>query len=102
MIIEAGWKPSPAITRSRSNGRRKAFAKRITSCPRCAAWRKRTRSAFTSSSTNRLHTTPLSVLDSHFESLPAHLLLDPPADPTDCNVWAGYQALEARRVAIHG
>src|SRR3954454_2297734 len=30
--------------------RGKAFAKRITSCPRCAAWRKRTRSAFTSSS----------------------------------------------------
>src|SRR2546421_11945248 len=44
------WVEAFAIARSGSNGRGKAFAKRITSCPRCAAWRKRTRSAFTSSS----------------------------------------------------
>jgi len=32
-----GWKPAPAITGSRSNGRGKAFAKRIMFCRRSAA-----------------------------------------------------------------
>ncbi len=36
--------------------------------------------------TNSLHTTPLSVVAQHVENLPAHLLLDPPTDPIDCNV----------------
>jgi hypothetical protein len=48
--LQTGWKPMPAITESLWNGRKKACAKKITSCPRCAAWRRTTPLASTSSS----------------------------------------------------
>src|ERR1700676_4679582 len=35
-----GWKPAPATTPSRSNGRGRACVKRITFCLHCAAWRR--------------------------------------------------------------
>src|SRR6202049_1709183 len=45
-----GWKPTPATTPSRSNGRGRACAKRITFCLHCAAWRRGRLSESTSSS----------------------------------------------------
>src|SRR4051812_25592270 len=49
-IIRPGWRPLPAIIRSRWNGRRRVFVKKIMFCPRSAVGRSRMRMECTSSS----------------------------------------------------
>ena len=44
------WKPTRAITRSRSNGPRRGYARRTTCCGGCAAWRSAMPTVSTSSS----------------------------------------------------